>query len=79
MTNPQCPQCQLELAPLEKHPHGGHCASCGVNYHGVAYCPSCDQPVEVLKACGAVDYFCPGCNQLQSKRQIIFKLEALEI
>ncbi|PKH21821.1 hypothetical protein CIG19_14855 [Enterobacterales bacterium CwR94] len=34
-------------------------------------CPDCDQPLEVLKACGAVDYFC-ATHGLISKKRVNF-------
>lgn len=38
-----------------------------------AICPTCQQELERLKACGAVDYFCNNCNSLISKRSVQFK------
>ena len=35
------------------------------------YCPDCQNPLEVIKACGCTDYFCNHCNQLVSKRRAL--------
>ncbi|MBD4516896.1 hypothetical protein GUG76_17515, partial [Xanthomonas citri pv. citri] len=37
-----------------------------------ARCPECHQPLEVLKACGAVDYFCQHGHGLISKKRVEF-------
>ncbi|MFM2476269.1 zinc ribbon domain-containing protein [Celerinatantimonas sp. MCCC 1A17872] len=75
MTALVCPNCERELEPSATDSHGGYCSHCQSNFHRVAYCPQCEQPLEVLKACGAVDYFCNHCNELKSKRQVIYRLE----
>ncbi|XZG71251.1 YfgJ family double zinc ribbon protein [Chitinibacteraceae bacterium HSL-7] len=33
-------------------------------------CPDCGAELEVLKACGARDYFCPRCNELKSRSRV---------
>lgn len=33
-------------------------------------CNTCGKPVEVLKACGAVNFFCHHCNELKSKSAV---------
>lgn len=35
-------------------------------------CPDCRQPLQVLKACGAVDYFCQNGHGLISKKRVNF-------
>ena len=37
-----------------------------------ARCPECHQPLQVLKACGAVDYFCQNGHGLISKKRVEF-------
>ena len=37
-----------------------------------ARCPDCHKPLEVLKACGAVDYFCQHGHGLISKKRVEF-------
>ncbi|TJZ72883.1 YfgJ family double zinc ribbon protein [Chitiniphilus eburneus] len=33
-------------------------------------CPDCDQPLEVMKACGATSFFCNHCNELKSSQRV---------
>ncbi len=60
-----CPTChgELELAGTM-----AHCATCDKDMEVNAACPECHQPLEVLKACGAVDYFCQHGHGLISKK-----------
>ena len=37
-----------------------------------ARCPECHLPLQVLKACGAVDYFCQNGHGLISKKRVEF-------
>ncbi|MCZ5524469.1 zinc-ribbon domain-containing protein, partial [Escherichia coli] len=46
-----CPQCQHVLDQDNGH---AHCPSCGEVIEMKALCPDCHQPLQVLKACGAV-------------------------
>ncbi|EOU9561088.1 zinc ribbon domain-containing protein [Cronobacter dublinensis] len=68
-----CPNCQNPLEPSER---GAHCATCHQDYQVEARCPECHQPLEVLKACGAVDYFCRNGHGLISKKRVEFMLQA---
>jgi len=34
-------------------------------------CPDCQQPLEVLVACGCRDYVCNQCQQLVSKGRVV--------
>ena len=49
-----CPTCQASLEVLGNE----------------ARCPECHKPLEVLKACGAVDYFCQNGHGLISKKRV---------
>ncbi|MCS5947209.1 zinc ribbon domain-containing protein [Klebsiella variicola subsp. variicola] len=49
-----CPPCH---APLDVKGSSAHCAQCERVFALEARCSECHQPLEVLKACGAVDYF----------------------
>ncbi len=69
MENMHCPMCHSLLERVET---GGHCATCNKNYPFEARCPDCHQPLEVLKACGAVDYFCRNGHGLVSKKRVEF-------
>ena len=52
-----CPDCHAELEP---------------DIPLEARCPECHQPLQVLKACGAVDYFCQNGHGLISKKRVEF-------
>lgn len=64
-----CPDCHAELTP-----HNGiaHCESCNKDVQLEARCPECHKPLQVLKACGAVDYFCQNGHGLISKKRVEF-------
>ena len=68
MTTP-CPDCQQ---PLTHDAQGFDCANCGQHFAHIALCPDCHQPLQVLKACGAVDYFCQRGDGLISKKRVNF-------
>lgn len=62
-----CPQCQHVLDQDNGH---ARCRSCGEFIEMKALCPDCHQPLQVLKACGAVDYFCQHGHGLISKNAL---------
>ncbi|WP_312625039.1 zinc ribbon domain-containing protein [Scandinavium sp.] len=66
-----CPVCH---GALEQQSGQGHCAYCQQDFALQALCPECHKPLEVLKACGAVDYFCQNGHGLISKKRVEFKL-----
>lgn len=66
-----CPGCHH---PLERTGTHAYCAHCNQDFALQAYCPDCHQPLEVLKACGAVDYFCQHGHGLISKKRVEFTL-----
>ncbi|EQB8218282.1 TPA: zinc ribbon domain-containing protein [Klebsiella aerogenes] len=66
-----CPICH---ARLEAQSNSAHCAHCEKDFALEARCPDCHQPLEVLKACGAVDYFCQHGHGLISKKRVEFVL-----
>lgn len=43
------------------------------------YCPKCNQELEVLSSCGAVNYFCNTCNELKSSKSILTEEEHNQI
>lgn len=63
----QCEVCQYALVARGD---GLHCPACGRDYREQARCPDCGQPLEILKACGAVDYFCPHGDGLIAKKRV---------
>ncbi len=64
-----CPICH---SALEQQGEQGHCAHCQQEFALQALCPECHKPLEVLKACGAVDYFCQNGHGLISKKRVEF-------
>lgn len=64
-----CPVCHTQLAVQG---NSAHCERCAKDYAVEARCPDCHQPLEVLKACGAVDYFCQHGHGLISKKRVEF-------
>ncbi|WP_413737515.1 zinc ribbon domain-containing protein [Sodalis sp. RH21] len=64
---PDCPVCQ---SPLQPQGDELYCGQCERHYRPLALCPDCGKPLDVLKACGAVDYFCPHGDGLISKKRV---------
>ncbi|EAW4590651.1 hypothetical protein FE170_06525 [Salmonella enterica] len=64
-----CPVCHHAL---ERNGDTAHCATCAKDFSLQAICPDCRQPLQVLKACGAVDYFCQNGHGLISKKRVNF-------
>jgi len=62
-----CPLCADQLSE-----NSGllHCEHCRKNFILQACCPTCHKPLDVLKACGAVDYFCSRGHGLISKKSV---------
>lgn len=64
-----CPGCNKRLKAAQKD---AYCENCNQYFRLEARCPECHQPLEVLKACGAVDYFCQKGHGLISKKRVKF-------
>ncbi|WP_227319154.1 zinc ribbon domain-containing protein [Cedecea davisae] len=69
-----CPACKKELKQTDG---GARCDTCDKDFRLEALCPDCHKPLEVLKACGAVDYFCQNGHGLISKKRVEFVPVAL--
>ncbi|WP_213989981.1 zinc ribbon domain-containing protein [Sodalis sp. dw_96] len=70
----KCPVCQHELQRQEAD---FYCPSCQGRFKQEVLCPDCGKPLEVLMACGAVDYFCPHGDGLISKKRVTPRYSAL--
>lgn len=70
MSHLVCPACRGEL---DSRSDETCCSQCQIRYRIRALCPTCQQALERLRACGAVDYFCNHCNTLVSKRRAQFE------
>ena len=62
-----CPGCQ---ASLEVQGNQAHSERCEKEFILEARCPECHKPLEVLKACGAVDFLCQNGHGLVSKKRV---------
>ncbi|EOF5295543.1 zinc ribbon domain-containing protein [Salmonella enterica] len=62
-----CPTCH---ASLEVQGQQAHCAHCDKTFTLEPRCPECHKPLEVLTACGAVDFFCQNGHGLMSKKRV---------
>ncbi|MGL4909692.1 MAG: zinc-ribbon domain-containing protein [Cetobacterium sp.] len=40
-----------------------------------AYCPECGEELEKLAACGSLSFWCNKCNELKSRKTVIYKSE----
>lgn len=69
-----CPKCESVLISKDG---AARCENCQQDYRLEALCPDCHKPLEVLKACGAVDYFCQNGHGLISKKRVEFVPVAL--
>ncbi|MDM3143237.1 zinc ribbon domain-containing protein, partial [Citrobacter sp. Cf120] len=45
-----------------------------VSWQHYPRCPECHLPLQVLKACGAVDYFCQNGHGLISKKRVEYNV-----
>lgn len=64
-----CPVCSQSMNWVSGH---FHCEPCQMSYTQTALCPDCHQPLQELKACGAVDYFCQNGHGMISKKRVQF-------
>ncbi|UQY43201.1 zinc ribbon domain-containing protein [Mixta hanseatica] len=64
--------CERCKSPLTLTDHDFSCQQCDAHYARQPQCPECHQPLQVLKACGATDYFCPHGHGLISKMRVEF-------
>ena len=64
-----CEKCQHTLTLTDSD---FCCEQCGAHYARQALCPDCHQPLQVLTACGATDYFCQHGHGLISKKRLEF-------
>ena len=64
-----CPVCEHPMSWVSGH---FRCDACGTEYNQTALCPDCQQPLQELKACGAVDYFCQNGHGMVSKKRVLF-------
>ena len=62
-----CPTCQASLEVQGDHAYCDHCQK---DFKLEMRCPVCHKPLEILKACGAVDYFCQSGHGLISKKRV---------
>jgi len=64
-----CPVCDQPMSWVSGH---FRCGSCHAEYQQTALCPDCQLPLQELKACGSVDYFCQNGHGMISKKRVEF-------
>lgn len=69
-----CPVCETKMSADDSILF---CENCQCRYQPLALCPDCGKPLDILKACGAVDYFCPNGDGLISKHRVAWRYSAL--
>ncbi|WP_313655540.1 zinc-ribbon domain-containing protein [Pantoea sp.] len=52
------------------------CPCCGAHFPAQPCCPTCHAPLEVSRACGAMDAFCRNRHGLNSRSRLRFRLPA---
>lgn len=67
-----CPSCQQTMAYQGKFVY--RCDDCEQTYHAEVHCQQCGDRLALLKACGAVDFFCNQCNEMKSKSSADYRL-----
>lgn len=64
-----CPVCGQSMSWVSGY---FHCDTCHGEYQQTPLCPDCHLPLQALKACGAVDYFCQNGHGMISKKRVLF-------
>lgn len=72
----ECLNCKKKLEKIENR---YICKACNKQYIKKAYCPIDNSELEKLAACGSVSYWCNKCNELKSKRDVVYKLEEVKL
>lgn len=65
------PLCPHDKQLLDESASGFDCPACGRHFGSQPLCPECGEALEVLKACGAVDYFCKTHGMVSRSRAIV--------
>ncbi len=73
--NLDCTQCQSTFSYDGPVMPGAElsCPECHALGHLQACCSDCCQPLEPMKACGAIQYFCNHCRKLVSKSSLVWR------
>ena len=72
-----CTDCQSELQRSGELKY--HCVDCDSDFIVHVDCADCHQPLQRLKACGAVSFWCEQCNELKSKSTAVYSLVKQDI
>ncbi|TPV43316.1 hypothetical protein FJW01_07315 [Pantoea deleyi] len=71
-----CERCESCQQPLSLRDGQFICPGCGAHFPAQPCCPTCQAPLEVLRACGATDYFCRNGHGLIARARLLFRLPA---
>ncbi|MGM0508621.1 MAG: zinc-ribbon domain-containing protein [Fusobacteriota bacterium] len=68
-----CKECNGKL--VKENANNYICQECGKKYKKNRYCDECNEKLELIAGCGAVNFFCNKCNKLKSKKGGIIRYE----
>ncbi|MEQ4513120.1 zinc ribbon domain-containing protein [Dickeya zeae] len=81
-----CPECQQAMvwrASDRQHDvqHSRndqyYCEACQRDFLRLTLCPECEQPLQVLRACGAENYLCANGHGLISRSRVVVRYQPL--
>lgn len=67
-----CPKCHNKMSVLS--PQHYDCSSCKTHYLEQYICPICQQNLQMIKGCGAINYICPTDGLISSSKVIFHYL-----
>ncbi|WP_033576860.1 zinc ribbon domain-containing protein [Dickeya chrysanthemi] len=86
-----CPECQQPMVWRGNDQHNSddqhnrndrhtsnqqyYCDACRRYFLRLALCPECEQPLQVLRACGAESYLCAGGHGLISRTRVTIRYQ----
>ncbi|WP_042860681.1 zinc ribbon domain-containing protein [Dickeya sp. NCPPB 3274] len=68
-----CPECQQPMVWRGDEQY--RCEGCLRGLLRLTLCPQCEQPLQVLRACGAESYLCAGGHGLISRSRVVIRYQ----
>ncbi|RNM27036.1 hypothetical protein EFS38_04715 [Dickeya undicola] len=68
-----CPVCQQLMVWCGNEQY--RCEACQRDMLRLVLCPQCEQPLQVLRACGAESYLCAGGHGLISRSRVVIRYQ----